>query len=137
MLKTTKWRPDTCGCEIEYQWDDSVAQEERTHVVSTITKNCPIHDPIPTKGEHYNVVLEENQRKNKVYGKLLDLPTLTVDVVQTDGKTIKELKPSVQYNWSFDKDRNLVVDLVGVTTSDKNTLKTAVSQLFGTKVTIK
>ena len=137
MTKTTKWRPDTCGCEIEYQWDDSLSQEARIHTVSNVVKKCDVHSTTPSKEDHYNKVLEENQRKNKVYGKLLEIPTATVDVTQPDGSTIKDLKSTVKFDWSFDVDRNLMVTLTGLNTSEKNSLKNSVNTLFGTRVTIK
>lgn len=26
--RVTRWKPDTCGCVIEYAWDDSLADED-------------------------------------------------------------------------------------------------------------
>ena len=31
-VKTTRWSPDTCGCVLEYSWDDALPQEARVHV---------------------------------------------------------------------------------------------------------
>lgn len=31
MLKTTTWRPSTCGCVLEYEWDTELSEDKRTH----------------------------------------------------------------------------------------------------------
>jgi hypothetical protein len=134
MIKKTRWRPDTCGCEIEYEWDDSLSQEKRVHTPSQIIKKCEFHQDMLNKNEHYTKVLEENQTKNRVWGKLLEISTLTADKVSEDGETHKELKPNITYNWSFDADRNLVVDMP-LSAKEKNDLRGKVSEFI--KVIIK
>lgn len=38
-LRTTRWKPDTCGCVIVYEWDDALDENARTHVF------VPVGDP--------------------------------------------------------------------------------------------
>lgn len=39
----TTWRPDTCECEVQYSWDDSVPAEERVHSLHKVVKACAEH----------------------------------------------------------------------------------------------
>ena len=138
MLKITRWRPDTCDCELEYEWDDSQNEDVRTHSVKNILKACPVHSSIATKGQHYATVLDENQRKNKVLGEILEkLPALVEEVTQEDGTTVKKLRKGLEYKWSFDVDRNLEVDLVGAKLTEKSAVKVLTDVLFPGKVKIK
>ena len=93
MLKVTRWRPDTCDCELEYEWDNIQDENIRTHAIKNILKACPVHSGEPDKVKHYAVVLEENQRKNKVLGAILEkLPALVDEIQQKDGTTVKKLQ---------------------------------------------
>lgn len=65
-IRTTKWRPDTCGCELEYEWDDSVAEEQRTHTCTRIVRFGEEHSGlIGNLSLILSTITEENQRKNK------------------------------------------------------------------------
>lgn len=97
MKHKTLWRPDTCGCEIEFEWDDSDPAEARAHGVSRVLKRCAAH------GGHndescFNVVLEENRRKNRSLGLTKEKLGLSEDQARKIG-------------WSFDGDRVLHLDL--------------------------
>lgn len=136
MLKTTTWKPDTCGCVIEYEWDDAVSENVRTHKVKNIIKNCGLHGKT-LEEEVYNSVLDENQRKNKMLGAIIDkIPSATENRIQEDGSFIKQLKAGLQYNWKFNADRNLEVNLVGFSAANKSAIKVLANSLFGTKIKI-
>lgn len=60
------WKPDTCGC---------VIQETNEHVVVKIIKACQEH-PYTTDKEHYQTVLADNQNKNIIVSKLVDILAL-------------------------------------------------------------
>lgn len=64
-MNITRWKPDTCDCVIDYEWDASVPDVSRVHVYKDGTL-CDIHKNIGiTKANHFNVILEENKRKNQ------------------------------------------------------------------------
>lgn len=118
MERVTRWSPDTCGCVLECKWDDSIDPLLRTHTLSKVIKRCSIHrasNPI------WDVVTEENTRKNMTFGK------------------IQELKPALKsgdYHWTFDKDRVLVVDIistgVSLTPTEKTQLESNINSNLGT-----
>ena len=136
-MNITTWRPDTCDCEIEYAWDDSIPQDGRVHTAHKINRVCPAHVAETDKVKHYETVLEENHRKN-----------LTIDLIyQNGGKRILTLaekqqmslffavqgegnrpvpddvwKLGVKVDWSFDVNRSLVVDIKGLTSAEKTAI---------------
>lgn len=125
MKKITRWRPDTCGCIIEYEWDDSEAEDSRTHTLrSESSIPCAIH---AADGEELmNVVLTENQTKNQVRQSLLhEAASLR--------KNDAEFRDGVEFQYSFNENRQLVVDLVGATALEKVAMRNVI-QKFGNKV---
>lgn len=105
-LQKTLWRPDTCGCEIEYQWDDSVPLDQRVHSVSKINKACPVHAHHGNKEAHYADILDENTSKNKAVGLLV--------------KTFKKLDGGEnEVTWRFNEDRSIVLSHPSLTAEEK------------------
>jgi hypothetical protein len=47
-LQVTTWSPNTCGCVISYQWDDTVPQASRTHKFVSVdhTKCVSVHPAV-------------------------------------------------------------------------------------------
>lgn len=136
MQKITTWRPDTCGCEIEYSWDDTQSEDVRTHSAHKINKACEFHSG--DKDTHYGVVLDENKRKNLVYKDIIEnISTAVTQKEQEDGTMVTVLKKGKEYKWSFDADRNLVVELIGFTKQEKDALKVLTDQKFPGKVSQK
>lgn len=149
-INITSWKPDTCDCELHYSWDNSLSEDLRVHVpVASVTTNtgeviprkvCAIHDAIDStiKGngkhvDHYNKVKDENTRKNKVLGRLLEAhSTIAVEVINEEGVPIKEFRKGMEPDWSFDSARNLIVKLNGSTLKkvDKDSIKLDVETLF-------
>ena len=106
-IQRNLWSPDTCGCQIEYEWDDSVPQEQRIHSASKIVKACSIHQHHNDKDAHYQDVLDENQSKNKAVGLLI--------------KTFKKLDGGQdEITWRFEDDRSLVISHPLLTQKDKD-----------------
>lgn len=105
-MKITKWSPDTCDCVIEYEWDETLPIDEIVHTQKSIT-TCEHHS-------HMDDVVSENQNKNKVLKKLLDMASVEDKEVDSEGNEKFKKEPK----WSFDEDRNLVVEL-----EDKTKLK--------------
>jgi hypothetical protein len=122
MIQVTRWKPDTCGCVIDYEWDDSLPLEEREIQVKSVVK-CDEHKS-NTKQETFDNVLDENQSKNKTYGKIIEeFPELVVEKVTEQGDISKDLKPEISFDWSFDENRNLEVDVKGMTPEQKTKLR--------------
>ena len=127
--------PNTCDgerCRIEFSWDDS--QDLSTMTLKTVTfvgfeRRCPAHSA-KTLLEDWAQVGSENNRMNQFLGKIMELSTTTVNVVQPDGSTLKQLKGSREYLWVFDSKRVMVVNLPGFTTTEKNALKTQATNLW-------
>lgn len=59
----TRWRPDTCACEIEY--NDSI------NVVAVFNK-CIKHAATSNDVQHLDTVLAHNRRKNSVQNAVVD-----------------------------------------------------------------
>ena len=127
-ININQWSPDTCGCTIEYSWDDSVSAELRTHSATRIVKACLAHDGLKNDtANHYDKVRNENVRKNKAHGQLLALSQIGDVVLQPNGETYFQLKNGITINYSFTgtgADRVLSVSVVGynLSTTQKNTL---------------
>ncbi len=59
----TRWRPDTCGCVIEYEWDDAEAEEARQHVPKKIDA-CPDHPASGDLAADFATILAHNRAAN-------------------------------------------------------------------------
>ena len=58
-IKRTRWFPDTCSCQIDYEWDDALPPDARIHKpVSAIA--CGRHSADP-----HAMVTAENTNKNR------------------------------------------------------------------------
>lgn len=117
-LNITKWHPDTCGCEIDYQWDADEPAETRTHTaVNTVT--CAFHSGTHT--EVHAKVIKENQNKNKAIGIIMDDPDMAEDVL-INGETQRRFKLGKDVRWSFDTNRVLELDIIGADATLKDKL---------------
>lgn len=102
MIKFTTWRPDTCECEFEYEWDDAEAEDNRTHTLKRVIKQCESHNGLIIGGNVYENVLKENQTKNKALGEFMEkVPRLKKQVMNEDGTNSFKLNPSIKYVWEF------------------------------------
>ena len=115
-MNVTRWRPDTCGCVIEYAWDGDLPAEQRVHNFKNLEKKCDDHLGVDAL-ELFPVVIEENKMKNKALSRILDK---VPDAVKFVGSA-KILKDDVNYEWQFtgkDKDRKLKISLSGISIKD-------------------
>ena len=102
MIKKTLWRPDTCECVLEYQWDDQDPIEARAHVASRIIVSCPIHQGLPLT-EHLDAVTKDNVRKNKTEQILVELlPALTEKVLDSEKREVSQLKEPLKHRYAPD-----------------------------------
>ena len=116
MKQTTRWSPDTCGCVLEYEWDDAQDENVRSHSFLAVIAKCPAHESLSGVAL-YNQVLNENQRKNRVFAKAQETnPSITLD----------------DYVWSFNKSRTLEVSFLGkMTGAQKKDLQSECDRLHG------
>jgi hypothetical protein len=135
MQNTTLWRPDTCGCEIEYTWNTDEPAETRTHSLATL-KACSIHKDLGLQDnatESYEKVKEENERKNLVFKHVVEtIPEFTT--IDSEGNKKQAVDA---YLWSFDADRNLTFALTKGSQQKKDEVATKVQTDFGDKVVVK
>lgn len=106
MIQKTTWHPDTCGCVIEFEWDNSLPQDKRIHTASKVVKACPAHEHHVNKDDHYADLTGENVSKNKAV-------TAVAQAVGVDAHEVA---------WAFDKDRKLVVSHKDLTQEHKDEL---------------
>lgn len=72
MKKTTTWRPDTCDCELFYEWDTDHPEDVRVHTpVETHphghgTRRCKKHAHLADVNSLHDNVLAENRAKNVI-----------------------------------------------------------------------
>lgn len=141
MIKITTWKPDTCECEIHYQWDDSVPEDQRVHVpIDSFTdsqgkirqtKKCQHHNKHDLHTAHAKI-LEENQGKNFARQHILDsLPEVADVKTDADGNQVKEFKKGNEFSFSFDENRQLQVEVKGLNAKNKTDLRTALGAKFG------
>jgi hypothetical protein len=132
MIHTTRWSPDTCSCVIDYTWDDTVPDNERTHNLSNVIERCPAHQAL-SDNDTFSSLMDENPRKNIALAECLENgpPTLS----DTIGGA-KQLKPNVTFDWSWSgtaPNRLLTVSFsgVGLTGTDKNVMRNALNNKLG------
>ena len=133
-IKTTRWAPDTCNCEIEYNWDDEVPESERVLTLSNVIKKCPNHSSL-SDSNVYASVRDENPRKNIALERCLSLGPAALFDTTPEGSRV--LKNGLSFNFSFTgtaPDRVLTIGFTGInlTTQQKNLLQSALDTRFGT-----
>jgi hypothetical protein len=137
-IKTTRYSPDTCGCVIEYSWDDSVTEDQRQHTLANYITKCPAHTGLPTDQDRWNAVFEENPRKNIAHQLILDNgPTALSDLINGT----RQIKDGITFNTSWSgtaPDRVLTITVTGIslTQTQKNSIQTFLNNRFAGKVLI-
>ena len=128
MIKKTQWRPDTCDCVLEYEWDDQSDPATRVHTPTKIVKACPHHEAAVDTADGFDKVLKENTGKNRAIGRIMDLAAVTEETTDRDGNTVKRLKAGKNISWSFNEKRELELELVGFTEKEKQDAVTEISK---------
>lgn len=125
MKRKNVWRPDTCGCVIVYEWDDTVPQEERVSVAvdSALTSDgnviytsrCPAHTQHILKEDLYREALEENISKNHAIGFLIE--------------SIPQLKDRAgEIKWRINIDRGVTIILPDDVKGQKSFLESTIDK---------
>lgn len=122
-----RWWPDTCGCEVEYNWDRDVSIDDRVHNVVAVHTACSIHQGLPLQ-DHWNTVLEENMRKNKTIGKVFDLHPEFREGLKSRNR---EVSFNDMVKWHFDGGRVLHVELPTLAVEHKTVIQQHVNEMFG------
>ena len=101
-MKVTTWSPDTCECTIDYEWDETLAGEDRTHAYNRTRTTCQDHTGV-TKSELLDTLNSENQRKNITKEWVLqNIPDVKRTIVdQTTGDSTEDFKSGMEFEWSF------------------------------------
>ena len=130
-----------CGCIVLYTWDDTVTDSAHTYLSHESV--CSTHSPAPVGQARYDCVVDEQRRMNWSLQLALDNgPTSLFDTQTTGTSTVRILKQTITVNYSWAgtaPNRTLTISFTGITltTTQKNTIQTAVNNRFGTgKVTI-
>lgn len=121
-MVTNSWKPDTCGCVIEFEFDADASEDVRVHTGKRVVKACDAHDE-DAPAVHYGKLLNENVGKNRVMKAILD--ALPADQVKFDAKG-ERMDFKVQPTFSFDSDRKLKITLDA--SHPKNDVATAVTK---------
>lgn len=124
-MRTTRWSPDTCQCVLEYEWDETVPQEDRVHTFKGIVHRCLIHELLGylENSNLYDKVLQENTRKNGVFGDM-----------EIQIKAFGHTFTMDNFRWQFDQDRKLQIEIVDVelTQQQRTNIQTFLDNKFGT-----
>jgi hypothetical protein len=133
-IQTTEWRPDTCGCVLYYQWDDTAPQDTRVHAPVDSIK-CTFHANQATHSAAFNSVIDENTRKNQGLQTALDNGPTSLFDVQADGVS-RTLKNGITYSWTFSgtaPNRVITVTFTGIsfTTNQRNAIQNRLDTKFG------
>lgn len=111
MIQQTQWTPDTCGCVLVYEWDDTVPQDQRIHTPVS-ARACPVHVGLANVLDHHEAVRTENRYKNLVVhevAKALGWESAIEDP-DTGEVLVTEKNPHVhpaRIRWSYDGQRQL------------------------------
>lgn len=137
VIKTTRWSPDTCDCVLEYDWDDSVPDNQIITSYKTTVNQCSNHLHLTgnNKKDTYDSVNEENKRKN---GTITELITkMQSDFGEADPQTgAITLKKAINVSWVWSgtaPNRVMTLTVTGITlTSNKlNQAKNFLDTKFG------
>jgi len=133
-IKTTRYSPDTCGCVIEYTWDNTTPESTRVHTLDNYITKCPAHVSLATDTDRWNAVFEENPRKNIALESVLANSPTTALYDTLNGTRQFKQGINVNFSWSGTApNRVLTLTITGIslTTNQKNTLRTALDTRFG------
>ena len=131
-IQTTRWSPDTCGCILEYTWDDSVPAASRVHTISRAVNVCNAHTGLVSLTDVWNNILPENQRKNLTYSQLLTISGMSS--TDSNGNLVLKNGITINFSWSgSNTSRVLTVSVSGLTltTQQKNTIQNFCDTTFG------
>jgi hypothetical protein len=107
-IHVNRWYPDTCGCCIEFEWDDALPPDQREHIQRGVPVLCERHAAFSDRIGHLARIRVENLRKNRVINRILENHPALAE----------------QLAWRFDNDHILRVDLPQLTRLQRIALRT-------------
>lgn len=118
-MTTNRWKPDTCACVIEYEFDETLADDVRTHSLKNIQK-CQYHND-PDDAQAFIRANRENNDKNFAIGEVL--------------KAYSQVKDD-QIKWQYDLNRKLTITVPSsLKKADKDALNANIIGKIQTEVT--
>lgn len=112
-MKTTQWKPDTHDAIVEFEWDETLPAEERTHTFKRFIKrpSGARYDAM-TDQEVYDTLFTENKAKNLTLGQVLELlPDSAEEFINESGLTEKRFKEDDVPDFSINDAGELVITL--------------------------
>lgn len=94
IVKTLLWGPDTCGCRIRLEYDETQANPVFT--LKEMVRTCNSHMGLATDTQKSDTVFDENHLKNDTMSALKSIPEIT----ETDAEghiKLKEGEVSFQF----------------------------------------
>lgn len=127
------WHPDTCDCAIEFEFDADEPEATRTHVGTTVVKDCPEHSGLGTPQNFFTAIQNENSRKNEVQNDVMSNISALVDINQAGQY---EWKNGITFSWyweGIDNDRVIHIVITGytLTTQQKTTVQNIADSKYG------
>lgn len=107
----TVWRPDTCGCAVEY---DNLGVYVKT------VKACPAHALSAGSSQHLTKLLGENRLKNNVLNDISKEVGISLEP-KTEAEKIALDELLKKYEYKFDATRKLVVSHPDLNVTDMDT----------------
>ncbi len=122
-MSVTQWKPDTCGCEFFVDFE--------TRRVSSGTR-CASHARTSTL-KLFETVHDENVRKNKSRDAVMSVAALVDKKLASDGsgQIVSEFKKGIKFSWSFDDQRQLVIDVQGMPEHARKSVEQAIEKSLG------
>lgn len=141
-VKYQHWVPMTCGCEIEFSFDEGTDWQnvqviaQRTDAAGNVRKTmlCANHQNVPLSDIHATI-WDEHKRKEAARAYILaNVSSVTQTFTNADGSTYRDFKPGITFQVTFtgtDKNRIVNVSLPGAPTGTiTNSIKTAFNALL-------
>ncbi|MBX4189788.1 hypothetical protein KW791_00600 [Candidatus Parcubacteria bacterium] len=97
-MSVTRWGPDTCKCLFDFEPDPN---DGTNQILIEVLNICSEHKGLSGKDLHQTVLKQENQHKNKIHSKLLELDAMAEDITQDDGSVIRRFKKGVGFDFNF------------------------------------
>lgn len=135
-IRTTQWKPDTCGCVISYNWDDTLPLDQITFTLQSITK-CPNHTNLADNNTAFSAVDAENKRKNQSFDEILQNAPNTnwYDIDSATGARVLKKNITLRWTWSGTSPNRVLTlffDGITLTTTQRTTLQNRLNTRFGT-----